>query len=534
MTDLLITGGTVVDGTGDVGRTADVAIADGRIQAVGDLAGRPATRVLDATGYVVCPGFVDVHTHSDLTLLSSPAAHSKVRQGVTTELVGNCGLGVTPIVTPIGNITGDADGLAALRGAAGYLDLDPAVGWDWTDLPGYLDVLAAARPSVNVASLVAHIPLRAGVVGFEDRAAEPAELDRMSGLLTDALTAGAAGASTGLVYAPLTYAREEELTALARTVATHDRLFSWHIRDYGDHLLDSVRQVLRVAETTGCRTQISHLIAVGRRNRGKVARALELIDAARERGADVAADVYPYLAGNAPLSQLLPAWAQTGGEAAMRARLAEETVRRRVREEWSDLPTTWAEVTVSRIPADRPGVTGRTVAALAEAAGTDGDQVVLELVTEFGNGVMMVAGGRSEEDLLAALRHPATVIGSDGQALDPDGPTGLGTPHPRSYGCYPRLFGDYVRTGRLPLAEAVRKCTGAAAARAGLRDRGELRPGKAADVVVFAPDRIADVATYAMPQRYPEGIRAVLVNGRVVVEDGTHLGERPGCVLRTS
>lgn len=348
----------------------------------------------------------------------------------------------------------------------------------------------------------------------------------MCGLLDDALDAGAAGASTGLVYAPLTFAREEELTALARTVAARDRLFSWHIRDYGDDLLDSVRQVLRVAETTGCRTQISHLLAVGRRNWGKVPRALELIDTARERGVDVAADMYPYLAGNAPLSQLLPAWAQIGGETAMRERLTDPAVRDRVRGAWSDLPNEWSDITVSRIPVERAGVTGRTLAELGE---TD---AALDLLAEFGNAVMMVAGGRSEEDLLAVLRHPATVIGSDGQALDPDGPTGAGVPHPRSYGCYPRLFGEYVRSGRLPLADTVRKCTGAPAARTGLRDRGELRPGQAADIVVFALDRIADPATYAHPQRYPAGIRAVLVGGDIVVEEGTHRGARTGQVLR--
>jgi N-acyl-D-amino-acid deacylase len=517
MSDLLITGGTVVDGTGAPERRADVAISGGLVSAVGDLAGRSAARVLSADGCVVCPGFVDVHTHSDLTLLSSPSAHSKVRQGVTTELVGNCGLGVAPVV---------GSDLAGLRGAAGYLDLDPAVRWDWTDLPGYLEVLSRARPAVNVASLVAHIPLRAGVVGFADRPASPAELDRMCGLLDDALAAGAAGASTGLMYAPLTYAREEELTALGRTAAARDRLFSWHIRDYGDDLLDSVREVLRVASATGCRTQVSHLLAVGRRNWGKVERALELIDAARGHGIDVAADMYPYLAGNAPLSQLLPGWAQAGGEAAFQERLTDAAVRRRVRESWADLPTSWSEVTVSRVPADRPDLTGRTVADLG------GADAALDLLAAFGNGVMMVAGGRSEADLLAVLRHPATVIGSDGQSLDPAGPTGAGVPHPRSYGCYPRLFGDYVRTGRLPLAEAVRKCTGAAAQRAGLRDRGELRPGTAADVVVFAPDLIADLATYAEPQRYPAGIRAVVVGGQVVVEEGLQRDVRPGEVLR--
>jgi N-acyl-D-aspartate/D-glutamate deacylase len=210
----------------------------------------------------------------------------------------------------------------------------------------------------------------------------------------------------------------------------------------------------------------------------------------------------------------------------MRERLAAESVRERVRAEWRDLPTTWAEVTVSRVPAGHgKDVAGRTIEDLG------GEGVALDLLTEFGNAVMMVAGGRGEEDLLAVLRHPATVIGSDGQSLDPDGPTGEGVPHPRSFGCYPRLFADFVRTGRLPLAEAVHKCTSAAAARVGLADRGELRPGQAADVVVFAPDEITDRATYAEPQRYPDGVRTVVVNGRIVVDNGTHLGERPGEIL---
>ncbi|HEY8482361.1 MAG TPA: amidohydrolase family protein, partial [Spirillospora sp.] len=382
------------------------------------------------------------------------------------------------------------------------------------DLPGYLAALDAARPAVNVAALVAHTPLRAAAVGFADRPADAAALDRMRGLLGDALRAGAAGVSTGLVYAPVCYAREDELEELGRTAAAYGRLFAWHVRDYADGLLDSVRQALRVAAATGCRTQISHLVAVGRRNHGSVARALELIDAARSRGLDVAFDVYPYLAGNAPLSQLLPAWAQEGGEEAMRERLTDRAVRARVRDEWRDLPNAWDDIAVD----------GRPVTALAADTGSDPADAVLDLVAEHGNRVQMVAGGRSERDLLDALTHPAAVLGSDGQALDPDGPTGRGTPHPRSYGAYPRLFAEYVRTGRLGLAEAVRMCTSAAAERAGLAGRGVLRAGAAADIVVFDPARIADRATFAEPQRYPDGIRAVVVGGRAVVEDGVHHG----------
>ncbi|GAA3940748.1 D-aminoacylase [Actinomadura viridis] len=523
MTDLLITGGTVADGTGAAPRRADVAVADGRVEAVGDLAGRPAARTLDAAGHVVTPGFVDVHTHSDLTLLSEPRAHSAVRQGVTTVVVGNCGLGVTPV----------AADREALRAAAGYLDLDPAVRWDWSDLPGYLGALGAARPSVNVAALVAHIPLRAAAAGFGDRPAGAAELDRMRGLLDDALAAGAAGVSTGLVYAPACYAREDELETLGRAAAARGRLFAWHVRDYADGLLGSVRQALRVAASTGCRTQISHLVAVGRRNHGSVARALELIDDARAAGVDVAFDIYPYLAGNAPLSQLLPAWAQEGGEGPMRERLADRAVRARIAAGWRDMPHSWDDITVSRVPDGAGDVTGRTVAAIARGAGTDPREVALDLTAAYGNGVQMVAGGRSERDLLDALTHPAAVVGSDGQALDPDGPTGRGVPHPRSYGCYPRLFAEYVRRpGGLGLAEAVRKCTSAPAERAGLTGRGVLRPGAVADIAVFDPARIADRATFTAPQQYPDGIRAVLVGGRPVVEDGAHGGARPGEILR--
>ncbi|MEU8798496.1 D-aminoacylase [Spirillospora sp. NPDC048819] len=536
MTDLLITGGTLADGTGAALRRADLAVQDGRITEVGDLAGRPAARTMDASGQVVAPGFVDVHTHSDLTLLSGPEAHSAVRQGITTVVVGNCGLGVTPVPADA-----SAHHLEALRAAAGYLDLDPAVRWDWTDLPGYLAALDTARPAVNVAALVAHLPLRAAAVGFGDRPADAAALDRMRGLLGDALAAGAAGVSTGLVYAPVCYAREDELEALGRTAAAYGRLFAWHVRDYADGLLDSVRQALRVAAATGCRTQISHLVAVGRRNHGSVARALELIDAARAAGLDVAFDIYPYLAGNAPLSQLLPAWAQEGGDGPMRARLTEHAVRARVRDEWRDLPNSWDDIAVG----------GRALPDLAADSGTDPADVALDLVAEHGNAVQMVAGGRSERDLADALTHPAAVIGSDGQALDPGGPTGHGMPHPRSYGCYPRLFAEYVRSGpeggegrptagnrlgRLGLAEAVRKCTSAAAERAGLTGRGVLRAGTAADIVVFDPARITDRATFAAPQRYPDGIRAVIVGGRAVVEDGAHLGAhadaRHGEILR--
>lgn len=527
--DLLLTGGLVVDGSGAPARRADVAVSGATISAVGDLGGLRAATVRDVTGRLVCPGFIDIHTHSDLTLLSNPLAYSKIRQGVTTEVVGNCGLGVTPL--PPG---GDVD---AVRAAVGYLDVDPTVRWDWTDQAGYLDALRQARTSVNVASLVAHLPLRAGVVGFGDRAPSGTELDRMAGLLAEGLAAGAYGLSTGLAYAPLCYAADDELTELARVVAAHDALFAWHLRDYGDALLDSAAQAIRIAEATGARTQISHLVSVGRRNWGTVARVLDLVDGANARGADVAVDVYPYTAGNCPLSQLLPYWAQEGGDAAMRARLAEPAARANVIAEWADRVLSWSEVTISATPAATDPRVGHTVAALAEAAGADGDEYALDLLAEWGNAVGIVAGGRSEDDLRAVLHHRAAVIGSDGQALDPAGPTGRGSPHPRSYGTYPRLLARYaelVDTGaaKLSVERAVRMSTSAVAARLGITDRGRIAPGLAADLVVIDPTVVSDRASFTDPQRFPDGITMVIVNGVTTVADNAHISARNGLILR--
>ncbi|MFD0575619.1 N-acyl-D-amino-acid deacylase family protein [Dactylosporangium darangshiense] len=512
---LLLQGGTVLDGTGAPGVVADVLVRDGVVAAIG-----PGLRadgpVFDATGRVVCPGFVDIHTHSDLTLLSDPRALSKVHQGVTTEVVGNCGLGVAPL--PPG-----AD-VAAIRQAVSYLDLDldPAVALDWHDLPGYLAAVAAARPSLNVAALVGHVALHAAVCGFDDRPAGSDELDRMCGLLADALDAGALGLSTGLVYAPLTYVREEELTALAGVIAAAGAVFTWHVRSYDDGLLDSVAQALRVARATGCRTQISHLAAVGRRNWGTVRRALDLVEAANADGLRVGVDIYPYLHGNAPLSQLLPAWAQEGGASAWAPRLRDAGVRERIVAGWADRPTGWEEITVSWTSrGDADPVVGRTVADLGGAG------AALDLLAELGAGVMMTAGGRSEDDLRAVLTHPDAVVASDGLALDPGGVTGAGMPHPRSYGCFPRYLERYATD----LPDAIRRCTSAPASLIGLPDRGVLRTGAPADVVVFDPAAIAGPATFTAPHQLAAGIDLVLVGGAPTVERGAHTGRRAGRVL---
>ncbi len=484
MTDLVLRGGLLVDGTGAPARPADVAITGGRISAVGSVGSvgsvGEAVRTIDVSGRVVAPGFVDLHSHSDVTLLSNPAAPSKVQQGVTTEVVGNCGLGTFPFA-------GDA---GELRNAVSFLDRDPAVAWSWTDFDGYVAALTAAGPAVNVATLVAHVPLRLSSGG---------DLVRLRGLLAEALAAGAAGASTGLAYAPLHDVGEDELAAIGETVAAADKLFAWHLRDYADELLPSVEQAVRVAELTGCRTQISHLVAVGRRNWGKVKLALDRIDEARGRGIDVGVDVYPYLAGSTVLAQLLP--------------------------DLDDHPLEWTDITLATGVPD--SLVGRTIADLDG----DGADVVRALVAAHPTATM-IAGGRSEDDLLAVLHHPAAVVGSDGFALDAAGPTGEGLTHPRSYGCYPRLLTDYVGAGRLTLEQAVAKCTSLPAKRIGLLDRGMVAEGYAADVVVLDRERLADRSTYVTPHAYPEGVEVVIVNGSVVVHNEAHASTPAGVVLR--
>lgn len=510
MTDLLIRNGLLVDGTGTAARRGDLAVAGDTITAVGELPGAlTAPMVIDADGAVVAPGFIDIHGHSDFSILGNPAGTSKVLQGVTTEVVGNCGLSVVPIT--------DAAVAAQLRPLMTYCD-DPSVDWDWTSVASYLDRVRTTDPLLDVLVLAGHNAIRASVVGLDQRPATRVELDRMRRLLHTALDDGAVGMSIGLMYPPSCYADEDELVALGTVLAEHDRMMASHMADYGAGVVESVAAMIRVAERSGCRMQISHLTTAGHANWGRVRDALALVDAAAARGVDVAVDMYPYLAGSTNLSQLVPLWTLDGGLERFRERLDDPATHAAVVEHLGDRALGWDEILLAAVSSD-PALNGKRVAELAAERDTDPAVVVIDLLRSCDPTI--VAFGRSEDDLRAVLSHPRATIGSDGLAIDTCGTVGGPVPHPRFFGAFPALFQRYVRDEPLlSLEAAVHKCTGASAQRLRLSDRGILAAGRRADIVIFDRATIADRSTYTDSRQVPAGIDVVFRSGVAIARAG--------------
>lgn len=490
--DLVIRGATLLDGTGAPPTPGDLAVRDGRIAALGAIEAAPAegAPALDGRGLALAPGFVDVHTHDDFAVLLHPEMGFKVQGGVTTVVVGNCGLGAAPH--------------AVARGMAGAFHPGAALP-DWDGYGGYLARLDESPPSCHVAALVGHGTVRAAVMGGAARAPEPGELAALRALVREGVEAGCFGLSTGLLYEPGRHARSDEIATLAAEFAGRGGLYATHLRDEGTGLLDSVREAIGIGEQAGVPVQISHHKAAGRAAWGRVRESLALIEAARARGVDVMADQYPYTAGSTVLAAVVSfVEGERGG-----AGRGEP-----------------ADVVIASAPG-HPEWEGRSIAALAEAWAVAPGAAARRVLDAEGPRCTVTLHMMAEEDVRTVLRHPTTMIGSDGL------PTLHGKPHPRLYGTFARVLGHYARDlGVLSLAEAVHRMTGLPARRFGLTDRGVLRPGAWADLVLFDPARIADVATYADPHHPPAGIAHVLVDGTAVVRDGAHTGARPGRALR--
>jgi N-acyl-D-amino-acid deacylase len=525
--DILIRGGHVFDGGGGGGIAGDVAIYAGRIAAIGPELPRDAHHTINASGLAVAPGFIDIKTHSDFTLPINPKAESKVRQGVTTEIIGHCGFSVAPVLP--GNVELLRDYLSASA---------PWLPFRETTFADYLATFPAT--SVNAGMLVGHNTLRLMAMGMADRAPSDAERECMFELLVEALDAGALGMSSGLFTAPGSYAEPTEMTALGHVLKWHNGAYFTHLRDESDGVIEAVKEAIAIAETCGIHVEIAHFKCSGMNNWGKAAQALTLITEARERGLDVDCDAYPYTAGSNPLKNLLPQWVQAGGVAAMLERLALAETRTRIRAEierdglnnWGRVPS-WDSVRVSVSP-NLPQYAGRTFAALATLRRQDPIDTVCDYLLEDKGATRVLVTSISEDDVTDIMASPLALIGSDGNCVATYGTVAQGLPHPRFYGTFPRVIDRYVRhLGALPLERAIHKMTGATARALKLRDRGLLRAGYCADVTIFDPEDFKDRATYTDPHQYPSGPRTtVIVNGTVVVEDAAHTGALPGKVLR--
>lgn len=519
MTDLLIRGGLVVDGTGAPGVRADVAITDGRITDVGDVAGRRAPRMIDARDRVVAPGFIDIHSHSDNTVFINDAFESALHMGVTLVVCGNCGSSSAPV-----------SGLAAeeLDRALAVLDAKRT----WSTFGEYASACDDAQPAMNVCSFVGHGTIRKCVMGGAARAPTDHELDAMCTLLAQAMDEGAIGLASGLIYPPSAYATTDELVALCAVVRNKGGLYASHIRNEGDRLLDAVEENLEIGRRSQVRVQLSHHKASGPKNWGRVKESTAKIEAARDAGLAVQADQYPYTASSTGLAVTIPNWAHEGGRLALCERLRDPAVRARIRDEYVETGRNWDRIVIARARR-RPEWSGRAVADLAREAGKDPLEWTCDALVEHDGDVAIVHHSMNEDDVRFVMAKPYVAIGSDSSANAPYGPLSFGKPHPRSYGTFPRVLGRYARDEHvLTLEDAVRKMTSLTARHLRLADRGEIRVGAWADLVVFDPLRVSDTATYEEPHRYPEGIEYVVVNGGVALEGGETTSERHGMFLR--
>lgn len=525
MYDLIIQNALIYDGSGQPPFSGDVAVSDSRIAGVeppGVFALDSAGETIDAGGLCLSPGFIDVHSHSDYYLLICPSAESKLRQGVTTEVIGQCGMSGFPLTGL--NRTEEQMGVNGLG-----LDLD------WSTLEQFREKLEEIRPSINVVAMVGHGMVRSAVMGYEKRSPCGDELEAMKNLVAQAMDEGASGFSSGLQYPPGRYGDTREVAELARVAGEKGGFYATHIRNEADHLIQSIDETIRIGGQASVPVMISHLKASGRPNWGKAGQAITQIEKGRHRGVDVTFDRYPYLASSTCLDVYMPGWAQAGGREKLTGRLRSgdreliDAYRKMV-----ETQTAWDRILIVDLAMpDSKHLVGKSIAQVAEEQGQEPCRVAIDLLIETRCHVEMCNFSMCEEDTDRVLAHPLCMIGSDAALASPDGPLGKRRPHPRAYGTFPRFLSEYVRTKKLiTLEEAVRRMCGLPAETLGLKDRGRIKKGFMADLVLFKWDSVEDNSRFGDPHHYPSGIDYVFVNGRAVISQGWHTDARPGCFLK--
>jgi len=523
--DLIITGALVFDGLGGPSFEADIGISADTIQAVAKARKSRGKQVIEGKGLAVSPGFIDVHDHTDVSLLINPKAESVIHQGITTLVSGNCGGSAFPV--PDSVFEEERENAKTLYG----LDLN------WRDMAGFFGRLEEKGLALNYSTLVGHGSVRGAAMGFNDRPPSPEELEKMKSLVEEHMRGGAFGLSSGLEYTPGSFARPEELTELCRVVARFNGTYATHMRDEDEGILESLDECLGAARDSGVRLQIAHLKVGGHRNWHKVDAALAKIDEARRQGVDVFCDRYPYIAGSTGLSSYFPLWAREGTTEDFLRRLQDPALDARLRAHLGtheDRLGSWEKVLISSVVLERNRhIQGKNVLEAAREMGKEPYEFMRDLLVEEKSMVGMISFYGNEDVLKKILAHPLVGIGCDGSAVAPYGILSAGKPHPRNYGTFPRALGKYVREEKLvPLEKMINKMTAIPASRFGFQRRGSIQPGHYADLVVFDPDKIADRATWVDPHQYPVGVEYVIVNGQVVVEHGEHTGRLPGKIVR--
>ena len=530
MLDVLIQNAEIVDGTNSSRYKGDVAIEGDRIAHIGALKDAAARTVLDATDRVVVPGFIDMHSHADLSLLVEPEAESLVRQGITTVVAGQCGLSPAPLTRKHREDT--------LQTLSMILPPEAAMPWDkMSSFDSYLDYLARTEMAVNVVPLVGEGMIRAAVMGYRADRPSKDEMAQMQRLVQEAMDGGAFGISTGLIYPPGSFTSTEELVDVVRPAGERGGLYFSHLRSEAETFCEALGEAIEIGRRTGAAVQISHLKAAGRDNWDQAPAALAMIDGAQAEGLDVTADMYPYTGGATYVAALLPKWALEGGTRGLLRRLDLPEERARIVEAMEAGEggivgrVEWDKVLIAG--SEERAYVGHAISDLAAKEGKEPLLWTLDALRATSGNMAMVLLMMSEENVRMQLQHPAVMFCTDGLGVSAGGPLAKGIVHPRFFGTYPRIFGQYVREeGILSLEGASWKASGFPAQKLGLADRGVIREGCRADLVVFDPATVRDRATYAEPLRYPAGIGTVLVNGEVVVEEGGQTRARPGRVIR--
>ncbi len=526
--DILIKNGTIVDGTGGQGFKSDIAIRDGRIIQISPEMDISAMHIIDAKDLVVAPGFIDMLSWASGPIVYDGEVHSVIRQGITTAVFGE-GWSMGPVNDRI-------------KEAMQNFWPEYSITYEWHTLAEYLRFIEEKGISINVASFVGATTVRLYVMGHDDRKATSEEMNQMCQLVEKEMADGAFGVASSLVYTPAFYADTEELIELAKVAAAYDGIYASHIRGEGADLFTALNELIEISEKANIRAEIYHFKAAGKDNWSNLGKAIEKVELARENGLDITADIYPYTAGATGLDAMIPPWAKEGGDHALVERLQNPAIRQKIKKAILNEKEGWdnfyqmagggANIQVSYLSSDRKVLQGKRISEIAETQGKDELETVFDLLIAENGGGGGIYFIMSEENVKKKMRLPWVSFCTDEDAYKPEGLMASRNPHPRAYGTFPRILGHYVREENiLSLEEAVRKMTSLPAARLGLHDRGVIKKGMIADLVIFDPKTILDRATYTNPHQFPQGIPYVLVNGKIVISQGKHTGVKPGKAL---